>query len=103
MAAVLLKVTTEELKAGAAALQEQIEGFEKDWEQISGIVDNEKRYWAGEAADLHRAMSDACRTDVVWITNRLSRLTEDMLVMAGVYEATEREAVRATQAVSRSF
>jgi WXG100 family type VII secretion target len=95
-----LKVDPATLKAKAQEVQGQINTFEKNWNQMAGIIQKTKGYWVGEASNLHQKHYEEYKEDVEKILKMLKEHPVDLMKMAGVYEEHEAKAVALTQSLS---
>lgn len=92
MAGIVLKVSTDELKAKAQDVQNQIDTFEAQWKALSDIVRKTRGYWVGEASNAHQKHLNEYQDDVEKILKRLREHPVDLLKMANVYDETEKKA-----------
>ena len=92
MASITLKVSPQQLKSKSAEIKKSIDAFEKNWNQASQLIRASKSYWAGDASNSHQKIYQECQEDVRQILRRLKEHPSDLLQMAGVYEAAEKEA-----------
>lgn len=89
MASINLKVSPEELKKKAGEITKEISAIEKDFEKIDQYVTGTKKYWEGEASDVHIKGYNKMKDDFKTIIKRLKEHPTDLQTMAGVYEETE--------------
>lgn len=99
MANIVVKVSTDELKAKAQDVQNQVDAFEKQWETLSEIVRKTKGYWVGEASNAHQKQLNEYKDDVHKIIKRLREHPVDLLKMANVYDEAEKKAVAVAMAL----
>ncbi len=89
MASINLKVSPEELKKKAGEITKEINAIEKDFEKIDQYVTGTKKFWEGDASDVHIKGYNKMKDDFKTIIKRLKEHPTDLQTMAGVYEETE--------------
>ncbi len=92
-----LKVSPDELKAAANKINSEIADLKAGWGQLAQTVLHAKGYWSGEAGYAHQKQFQQYGQDVERIIARLRKHPDDLMAMAGLYEATETEAAEKTQ------
>lgn len=89
MASINLKVKPDELKKKSAEIQKEITDIENDFTKIDEYVTGTKKYWEGEASDVHIKGYNKMKDDFKTIVKRLKEHPKDLETMAGIYEETE--------------
>lgn len=99
MAGFHLKVSLDKMESKANEISGQITEIENEWKKLSSIIKKTKKYWKGDASELHQTYRDECETEMTELLKRLKEHPKDLLVMVGVYEKAEQEAVQLAQAL----
>ena len=89
MASINLKVSPEELKKKSGEITKEINAIEKDFEKIDQYVTGTKKFWEGDASDVHIKGYNKMKDDFKTIIKRLKEHPKDLETMAGVYEEAE--------------
>ena len=89
MASINLKVSPDELKKKSGEITKDINAIEKDFDDIDRYITGTKRYWEGDASDVHIKGYNKMKEDFKTIIKRLKEHPTDLETMAGVYEETE--------------
>ncbi|MDE6434730.1 MAG: WXG100 family type VII secretion target [Lachnospiraceae bacterium] len=89
MASINLKVTPDQLKKKSGEIKKEIKAIENDFTKVDEYVTGTKKYWEGEASDVHIKGYNKMKDDFKTIIKRLKEHPKDLETMAGVYEDTE--------------
>lgn len=87
-----VKVSTQELRAAADNVQNNVSTMQRSFDEMNTIVKNTVSYWEGEGGDYFRTNYDSYKDDVLQVLNRLKEQITDLRQMAGIYEETEKAA-----------
>ncbi len=101
MANIELKVTPAELKAKAGEITSEINRIEQDFQKIAQAVSTSRGYWEGDASQAHQNYYTSYQDEIASVIAKLKEHPEDLLKMAGIYEATENQAVQTSQMLSQ--
>ena len=63
------------------------------FDSIKTVMDKTKGHWIGTGGDAHRTAYDSGKDELETILSRLLEHPEDLRIMAGVYDSTERNVV----------
>lgn len=88
---ITLKVTPEALKEKAAEVEAQVHTLQRQFEDVQDIVARTTGYWVGSGGEKARKEFAAQKESTELVLRRFREHPTDLLVMAGVYEATEQE------------
>ncbi len=83
-------VDTNTMIAKANTVSSVISDVERTFQELQRVVNKTASYWIGIAGDHHRKMFQAEQDDITFILNRLKEHPEDLKLMAGNFELTER-------------
>lgn len=89
MASINLKVSPDALKKKSGEITNDISAIEKDFEKIDQYVTGTKKYWEGDASEVHIKGYNKMKEDFKTIIKRLKEHPKDLETMAGIYEETE--------------
>lgn len=95
-----LKVTPAILKTKAAEIQTDIRAMENEYKSIQDIISRTTGYWIGVAGDKARREFDSQKEEMQNVLRRLKEHPVDLLIMAGVYEQTERNVLAQNQSLA---
>ena len=87
---ITIKVSTEELLAGADQVQSSLTDMRTRFSSIGEAVSRSNGYWQGEAADRHRRIYGEMREVIDEIMARLGEHVTDLRAMAQVYAEGEQ-------------
>lgn len=94
-----LKVTPDVLKTQAQTIQNEIGVIEKQWSNIETLINRSKGYWEGDASQQHINYYGEIKEPVMQVIKRLKEHPTDLLKMAGIYDAVEKEAAGLTNSL----
>lgn len=89
MASIMLKVKPDVLRSKSAEITQSINLIEKDFQEIDKLITGTKKYWQGDASDMHIQQYQIMKEDFVTIVKRLREHPTDLEKMAGVYQEVE--------------
>lgn len=92
-----IKVSTEELLAGAEQVQNTITNMEGRFAVIAEAVQHSNGYWQGQAAEYHRALHEELKPGIDEIMEKLKEHVADLKRMAQVYTEGEKTVEQMTQ------
>lgn len=98
--AITLKVTPNDLRTKAYETRAKISSLQYEFESIQDIISKTVGYWTGEAGDKARKEFNDQKDDTQMVIKRFKEHPTDLLVMAGVYESTEKEVVSVNKSLS---
>lgn len=87
---IIIKVSTEELLAGADQVQSSLTDMKSRFSSIENAVNRSNGYWQGEAADKHRRVYTEMKKVIDEIMARLGEHVTDLRAMAQVYAEGEQ-------------
>lgn len=87
---ITLKVQPEALKTKASEVESDIRVLERHFNDIQDIVARSAGYWTGIAGERARGEFAAQKESTSKVIRRFREHPTDLLIMAGVYEETER-------------
>lgn len=93
-------VRTEVLKEKAQTVKTEIAKMNHYLDELATRLEGTRGYWIGEAGDLHRRLYNEQKENVAYMMKRLSEHPDDLMQMAGVYEAAENENTSVGQSLS---
>ena len=91
MSGIIIKVTTEELQAKADIVKTKVDEMKADIDEAERLLNNTASYWLGSAGDKKRKDFQKKKQQADEVVRRLSEYPRDLLEMAGIYVAAERE------------
>ena len=91
MSAITIKVTTEELLSKADIVKTKVAQMQRDIDEAERLLNNTASYWLGDAGDKKRRDFQKRKQQADQVVRRLSEYPRDLLEMAGIYVAAERE------------
>lgn len=86
-----VRVTPEQLKTQASEVDNLIRKLEKQYSDLDAVISKTSGYWVGDAGDLHRKKYTEGKEKVNEIIKRWKEHPKDLLTMAGLYDAAEKE------------
>lgn len=86
-----IKVTTEELIAKAASVNQRITAIKQHFSAMDTIANNSGHYWKGEAGDTHRKTFADKQPMLEQILKRFLEHTKDLTDMAQNYDVAEKD------------
>lgn len=89
--AIVLKVKPEVLKKRANDITSSINSIEKELAEIGTVVKGTKKYWEGDASNIHQKHYKTFEDDIPKVIKRLKEHPVDLLKMANLYDKTESE------------
>lgn len=92
MAAIHLKVDTNQMKAKANQVSNEVKQIETQWRNLQNVVKASKGYWQGDASNEHQKYLKEVSDDVEKIIRRMKEHPVDLMKMAGIYVAAENDA-----------
>ena len=96
---IILKVEPTILKNKATEVERYTKTLETEFESIQDIVAKTTGYWIGIAGDKARQDFASQKDDTATIIKRFMEHPIDLMVMAGVYEETERQVTERNQSL----
>ena len=96
---IVLKVTPETLNQMSGEIEKEINGIEKQFQEIDADIRKTASFWEGEASDLHRSQYDAMKDDIAEVIKRLKDHPVNLLKMAGIYTETEAVLMEVSQSL----
>lgn len=87
--AIVLKVKPEVLKSKADSISSSIGTIEKELNEIGRTILGTKKYWEGDASDMHQKYYKKIEEDIPTVIKRLKEHPKDLLSMAEIYDAAE--------------
>lgn len=97
---ITLRVTTDVLKTKASELDTDIKALEKHFGTISDIILRTDGYWIGAAGDEGRKRFNESKAHVDKVIQNFKEHPTDLLVMAGIYDESEKAAISENQALT---
>ena len=91
MSAITIKVTTEGLLSKADIVKTKVAQMQRDIDEAERLLNNTASYWLGDAGDKKRRDFQKRKQQADQVVRRLSEYPRDLLEMAGIYVAAERE------------
>lgn len=86
---IVLKVKPEVLKAKAGEISSAIAQIEKELGDIGQTIEGTKKYWEGDASNMHQKHYKTFKDDIPKVVKRLKEHPTDLLKMARLYDDTE--------------
>lgn len=90
----VLRVTPETLEKKAEEFSTVVTDIRTRFEQVQLRSSKTKGYWKGEAGERDRESYGSYKDDIRFILKRLEEHPRDLLEMAGIYRAAERDAAQ---------
>lgn len=87
---IVIRVSTEELLAGAEQVNTSLADMKKCFSSIEGAVNRSNGYWQGDAADKHRKIYGEMKEAVEEIIARFGEHVTDLRMMAQLYAEGEQ-------------
>lgn len=87
---ITLKVQPDVLKTKASEVENDINVLERHFNSIQDIVSRTSGYWAGSAGDKARKEFNGQKENTAKVIRRFREHPTDLLVMAGIYDESER-------------
>lgn len=99
----LLKVDTQQLKTVANEVRKQLRTMRQDFESLQTIASRSSYYWQGQVADEFRKAVDEQKGPTDEALRRLSKIPDDLEMMAGIYEGTESKAQKTASTLPTDY
>ena len=87
---ITLKVKPDALKTKASEVENDINVLERHFNSIQDIIARTSGYWVGNAGDKARKEFNAQKDSTTKVIKRFREHPTDLLVMAGIYDESER-------------
>ncbi len=94
---ITLKVQPDALKTKASEVENDIKALEKHFNSIQDIVARTSGYWVGNAGDKARKEFNSQKESTTKVIKRFREHPTDLLVMAGIYDESERAMTQENQ------
>lgn len=94
---ITLKVEPDALKTKASEVENDIKALEKHFNSIQDIVARTSGYWVGNAGDKARKEFNSQKESTTKVIKRFREHPTDLLVMAGIYDESERAMTQENQ------
>ena len=88
--AIQLKVTPDELKNKAVSIKTSITDIERELDDITATILGTKKYWQGDASDMHQQNFNKFKADIPSVIKELKGHPDELLKMADIYVETEK-------------
>jgi len=98
-----LRVSTEALKTKAREVDTEIQKLEKYINQIQDIVSRTTSYWTGMSGDKARKEFLGQQENMNLVLRRFREHPDDLLKMAGIYEAGEQQVRQSNEALKTNI
>ena len=80
------------MKTKATQVLNEVKQIETQWKNLQNVVKSSKGYWQGDASDEHQKYLNEVSDDVEKIIRRMKEHPADLMEMAGIYVAAEKDA-----------
>lgn len=87
--AIQLKVTPKELKNKATSIKTSINSIERELDDITSTILGTKKYWQGDASDMHQQNFSKFKADIPSVVKALKEHPDELLRMADIYVEVE--------------
>ncbi|MBR1691923.1 MAG: WXG100 family type VII secretion target [Lachnospiraceae bacterium] len=88
--AIVLKVKPDVLIAKSGEISKSIGTIEKELKDIGEVITKTKKYWEGDASNMHQKHYQAFKDDIPKVIKRLKEHPTDLLKMANLYNEAEK-------------
>ena len=87
---IVLKVKPEVLKSKSNEISQNINKIERQLDNIGKVIIGTKKYWEGDASNMHQKHYKTFQDDIPMVIKRLKEHPTDLLKMANIYDETEK-------------
>ena len=103
MSSFIIKVKTEELLSKADTVKTKVDNMQTVIDDTERLLSGTASYWIGDAGDKKRRDFMSRKKDADEVIKRLREYPEDLLKMAGIYDAAEKENIEKPAGLPTDF